>query len=186
MKQQKGFGVAEIIILIVLVGLIGAGVWYVWSSRVATNVPQKTVPPTPFHLIVVKELGIQFSVSDNLKDLTYTINKEKDPRGEEVEFAYFGSKTMQNLDPACDDAALGVVGKGVGTYPPSGLTKEEMATYYDGFKKQFDGFFIFFGFPQAYCSSAPLDSDSFKNTTQKQTALQGELKEAMNSLELAK
>lgn len=97
MKSQKGFSPVVIVLLIALVGIVGATGWYVYSnnkktneslsntqkaanstvdsSKKATATAKPTTTPTPTQssqkYLVIKEWGVKIPVDDKYSDITY-------------------------------------------------------------------------------------------------------------------
>ncbi len=96
--DQKGFSGLEGLLILVIVGIIGGVGWFVYNSQKKTastldktsqsqGEPQKTVskatPPTQqtasqSDYLNIKELGIRFKLTNNIKDAYYYVSSNKD------------------------------------------------------------------------------------------------------------
>jgi prepilin-type N-terminal cleavage/methylation domain-containing protein len=104
--NQKGFSVVEILIVIVVVGLLGAVGWLVYdrqknktshtsNTQVSTSQKEETkkVDPNEGYL-VVKEWGLRFKTPSGLTDVRYAIH------GDAV--AFFAKPTGSNVQYVTD------------------------------------------------------------------------------------
>lgn len=113
--NQKGFSVVEILIVIVVVGLVGAVGWLVYdrqksktehkdaavqtSEQTNEQAKQETkdeVKQTNY--FEIKELGVKFELSDNLSGLYYSI-------GNNNKTVYFSLNELKGTDCAADKTA---------------------------------------------------------------------------------
>ena len=156
-NNNKGFTLVEVLLLIVVIVLVG-GLGYrgykqvnkksktstATTNTTTTKTTTPTTTPTPNqNIIKIPELGIQITVPDSLKDLTYTAKTEN---GNAV--AYFSTTTLTNLDAACSSAngAFGSLEQVKGQYV-------EPTTFHQGsLVKQFSTFYVLRYTPQQACS----------------------------------
>jgi len=132
------------------------------SSPSPASSPVSTVTPTttPVNMFVVKELGIQFTVSNDIKDLTYRIRTGADGR----KIADFSTASLAAADNNCGAD---------GSAPPLGVVTLEPDPNYPGGKvKQLGSQYLFWTHSQAPCSqnTAVMDSAN-KQTASFRTAL---------------
>lgn len=80
--NQKGFSVVELLIIIVVVGLLGAVGWLVYDrqnnkntsttqSEQSSSTTQANKEANTNKYLTIKEWGVQFSVPNDIQDLTY-------------------------------------------------------------------------------------------------------------------
>jgi Tfp pilus assembly major pilin PilA len=150
-NNNKGFTLVEVLLLIVVLILVG-GLGYLGykqvnkksttstssttaSTATTTKTTTPATTPTPNQNIVkIPELGIQITVPDRLKDLTYVASKTE--FGNAV--AYFSTTTLTNLDAACS-GKLGALTQIKGQYGQpgdGGLVKQFSAFWISGFTAQ--------------------------------------------------
>ena len=177
-NKNKGFTLVEVLLLIVVLILVG-GLGYLGfkqvnkksttstSSTTTATTTKTTTPattPTPNQNIVkIPEMGIQITVPDSIKDLTY-----KAVNVDGVEYTSFSTTTVTNLDAACSatNGAIGGLVKASGQYSSIG-TNEALSLV-----KQFSTFYILFGSPQSTCS---MDDNIQSQVTQDLAALRSSL-----------
>jgi hypothetical protein len=97
------------------------------STKISTSDNTKTVEPEPQatvkdrNVVKIPELGIQITVKDTIKDLTYEANVDqtKNKYGQIGAFAYFSTAALTALDAGCgpDDGPLGAISTIQGQYP---------------------------------------------------------------------
>ncbi|MEO8785021.1 MAG: hypothetical protein ABI221_01730 [Candidatus Saccharimonadales bacterium] len=119
---------------------------------------KKAAATTPsLNVIKIPELGIQITVPDSLKDLTYTISNSKLTNGQSFTSADLTTKSLLASDPACTTAKwpLGSITKVTGTYP-SKPTNDIAAGQ---LVKQFTGYYIGNVTPQSSCSANKATQD---------------------------
>lgn len=178
----KGKTILWVVIVIVLLAACSFGV-YTWQhSQVNSQANQvkdqssqiknlqsqidklkadakKTMPAdmTNTNIIKLPELGVQITVPDSLKDLTYTISTSKLTSGESFTSADLTTKSLLASDPACTTAKgpLGAITKATGTYP----SKPTLDNAAGQLVKQFDGYYIGNVTPQSACSANKATQD---------------------------
>ena len=170
-KNEKGFSGIEILMVVVIVALIGVVGYMVYKNKHQPNkivtvtktvvtpaskntTPTTTTPQTQTNQNIVKfpELGIEITVPDSIKDLTYVTEYQTDStNGKPITYARLTTKSLEQLDSSCSasDSALGVITKGIGTYP--GQNPPTFDNYGD-LQKQLTGFFIGYSRSKAACS----------------------------------
>lgn len=105
--NQKGFSVVEILIVIVIVGLLGAVGWLAYDRQKsktddkATNFQtnqqeqkQETKPNPNEGYLVVKEWGLRFKAPSDITDVRYTIHGDT--------LAFFAKPTGSNVQYVAD------------------------------------------------------------------------------------
>ncbi len=161
-NNNKGFTLVEVLLLIVVLILVG-GLGYLGykqvnkksttsTSTTTATTTKTTTPattPTPNQNIVkIPELGIQITVPDSLKDLTYSAAKNES--GEAI--ANFSTTSLTNLDAACS-GQLGTLTQIKGQYgAPEG----------PGLVKQFSTFYIAYDTSMSQCSMDNADANALQ------------------------
>lgn len=172
LRRQRGFGVIEVVLGVVVVGVIGAAGWLAYrhyhqqpktntvggtSSSSQTKEPtiksqtqQGAVATTTTETI--PELGIDITVPNAIKDLKYEAHTETLKNGAQGAYVLLTTTSLSTADAACAaaDAPLGSLGRGDGQYPSD---DPSAATDYGVLVKQFPTFYISYAAPQAGCSS---------------------------------
>ncbi len=128
------------------------------ASPSPTGSPAASATPTPSptgKVFTVKELGIQFTITDDIKDLVYSVSVGGD--GKSAAFSTASLVAAGGKYCAADkDAPLGAVSIDSAANAPGGSGKV----------KQLGSQYLYFTPPQAPCS----DSASFQNLSSKQRA----------------
>lgn len=62
-RNQKGFGVVEIIVLVVILALICVGGWYVWQANIPTSTTQQVTVNTN-RALEIPEFGVKINDPD--------------------------------------------------------------------------------------------------------------------------
>lgn len=129
-KYQKGFGLIETLLILILVTLLGFVGWYVWNSQdknkdntnQSANSSAIQSDNKNTSAFKIKELGIQFKLPDELKELIYATHDNT---------VSFYMPDLNKLAPSCDKdttvIAINVWSKGSGKYedvPGMGLVKQ--------------------------------------------------------------
>lgn len=113
--NQRGFGVVEIVVVIVMVGLLGAVGWLVHDRQKIKTENKDMAAQTSVqtdeqakqeskdeekqtNYFEIKELGVKFELSDNLSGLYYAI-------GNSNRTAYFSLNEFKGTDCAADKTA---------------------------------------------------------------------------------
>ena len=196
MKNQKGFGVVEGLLVLIIIGLIGSVGWYVFSAnKVVDKVqtinmtiksgsePQVSADKTT--TISIKELGVSFSGPKSLDDVNYAVRNDTRQDGTNMLGAMLSSKSLANFDAACSASnaiypPLGMIVKVDGQYPTpdSGVSDAGVLV------KQFPTYYIatnFFGEkfkPHTTCSDKDMPEALDKATT----ALRNDLEKSIGSI----
>jgi hypothetical protein len=165
-SKQTGFSIIEALIAVVAVGAIATAGLLVYqynqvritdaapSSGQLTNQQTTTTTPTVAHTIVkIPELGIQITVPDSIKDVTYTTTKVKLRNGNPATIAYFSTTSLTAQDSHCgtNSGPLGSLEKASGQYPTQSQDETNVLDY-GQLVKQFPTFYITVGYPNAGCS----------------------------------
>lgn len=93
------------------------------------------------------ELGIQMTIPESIKDLTYSVTSGKLTSGQDSVTAYVSTSSITKLDKNCSQS-LGALSKVSGQYPPSPNPENSAGTLV----KQFSSFYIGYTHPQSTCS----------------------------------
>lgn len=167
----KGKKVLLVVIFLVVLAAVAYGVYYWQHQRVNKLASQndgysqqiadlqkqvsqlkadnsKKAPPANQNIIKVKELGIQLTVPDSLKDLTY-VTKTGSSDGKITIAATFTTRSLLTKDTNCTAARgpIGTISKVTGTYPTN-------PTESDGtLIKQFSNFYVSYSHSQSSCSA---------------------------------
>ena len=160
--KQSGLSALEALLIILAVGVIGVVSVVVYQhNRVqlsgasggtqATNQTstQQTTTTTNQSVVRIPELGIQITVPNDIKDLTYQMSTTT-VNGQQIPLARFSTATLAALDAKCSASAggpLGSLGRVDGVYPASANP-----VVYGTLVKQFPTFYIAAGHPNAACS----------------------------------
>lgn len=173
--KQRGFGAVLAVAILVVAGVIASGAWLAYShyqktheTKQATNAAVATPANTSTveapvlvqqaavvanqNVLKIPELGIQITVTDDIKDLKYQVHTGTLRNGNQATFAFFTTAALIGLDHGCSasSAPLGSLEKANGQYPSS---DQYAALDYGRLVKQFSTFYISAGFPQAACST---------------------------------
>lgn len=166
-NKQAGFNIVELFIVVAVVGVLGVAGWFVYQhNRVkpadaaggaqTTNqgTSQQTTTATPTTVLKIPELGIQITVPNGLKDLTYQIKTLTLKDGSQSPTAFFSTPALTAYDPNCAgiNTPIGSLGRGNGQYPSNDPTA---ALDYGQLVKQFPTFYIAVGYPNGACSTKP-------------------------------
>lgn len=143
--NQKGFSVVEILVVVVVVGLLGAAGWLVYDRQKSKNNEQpvtqssnqqnqETKPDPNAEYLVVKEWGLRFKVPSNLTDVKYrvfgdTLAFYAKPTGYTVEYRsdyeklgdnnypqYATGRLYKSTESSKDKIGIQVEGKKIGNY----------------------------------------------------------------------
>lgn len=174
MRKTAGFGLIGIIITIAAIALLGIITWRIFDTNKTpetnntsnTSQPSQESDDTPY--LTVKELGVKFKLSEEIKDATYSVKTLSD--GSQV--AKFSTASLTTQDAACN-AEFGPLGS---------LEKTTVDTDRFGNKKVVDNVSIFklgdnyysYSSPQALCSEKIADTESTYRSA---------LKEALKTIE---
>lgn len=168
-NKQAGFNIVELLVIVVAVGVIGAGGWFIYQhNRVkltgaatgtqptnqSTN-PANTTPAPATTVVKIPELGIQLTVPDSIKDLTYKVGTATLNDGRQETYAEFSTASLAAADTNCgtDSGPLGSLAKISGQFPTS-FSDSNPPMEYGSLVKQFPTFFISEFSPQAACATA--------------------------------
>lgn len=190
-NKQSGFGTL-IIVTIVAVALVLAGISYVvlrgddkntnGSTQTTTQAtPTPTMSPSPAtpatpeivaNEFKISELGIEFTVSESLKDVKYIVRDVTLPNGIKVKRAYITTKEVEAAATNCSVAEnpMGILTVADGQYP-----KDDADAYlnYGQLFKQLPNKFITLAMPHDSCSSP--NSAASKLYSDSQSALRSSI-----------
>lgn len=165
MKKGQGFGlVSDLVVIVVITVLVTGGTLIYRHNRnktansTSSSVNASTTSPTTSstsstnqNIKKIPELGIQITVPDSIKDLTYTPGTVTS-NGQSMPVADFSTQSLTVMEPACastnqPSTALGRLAKTNGQYPAdastaSGKLVKQFSTYY----------IISYNAPQASCA----------------------------------
>ena len=187
-EQQAGFSIVIVLAVVAVFAILGTGGWIVYQhNRVkvtdaAANSTSSTVQKTTTtqsaqttstaneSVINIPELGIQITVPNDIKDVSYKIGTATLNDGRKETFASFTTKALSAIDAGCDEkfGPLGTLAKIDGQYPAS-FSDSNPAMAYGVLIKQYSGSFLSSFSPQAACShnsSALSSSSKFKSEFQ--------------------
>lgn len=115
-KNQNGFSPLFVLLIVLVVGAVGFGAWYVINQKdenTATNQTTQTESVTESEpvsdpseggkYLVIKEWGVRFPVSPSIKgDVAYGVTKIKNPSANEDPYViYIYSKKLAGFNEAC-------------------------------------------------------------------------------------
>jgi len=162
-QNESGFSAVEVILVLVIIVLLGVVGWFVYKNQKKTTTPSTTntsttkptsttatptstsTQPKDQNVIKLQELGIQITVPDTLKDLTYTSKKLTGNEYPESTLAYFSTQALTAKASACSSSGgnppLGWMAKTPGQYPKdpnvdnsSGTLVKQFQTYYIAYR----------------------------------------------------
>ena len=168
-NNESGFSAVEIIMVMVIVGLIGAVGYLVYKNQhkttktvVVTKVvkaPASSPPSTQtstnnnsMTIIKVPELGIEFSAPNSIKDLVYSYRDGTTESGSSMKIADFSTSSLIAVDSDCiasNGTALGglfVLNGQFSSHSPSDIGGLVLI-------KQFPAFSVSYGHGQTSCSA---------------------------------
>jgi hypothetical protein len=106
-NKQSGFSIVEAVLAILVIGAMAAAGVFVYQhnqAKVTDAAPHPnssssqqttTTTPTPTqNVIKIPELGIQITVPDSIKDLTYKVTTAKLRNGNQATIAYFSTASL--------------------------------------------------------------------------------------------
>jgi hypothetical protein len=195
-SHQSGFGSTSIIV-IALVVLAISGIGYVVfknssdkTAATTTTSPSAIKDPASVPSVEpeqatstinfeLKELGIQLTIPDSLKDIVYSAKDVTLPNGVPGKVAYFSTTTLASADVNCsaDHGPLGALQIVQGQYP-----KDDNDVYfnYGNLLKQFPQSFVTYSKSQGLCTTTK-DATLLKNYQDTVT----DFKQAVQSVELS-
>jgi len=159
-KNKKGFTVVEALLIVLVIAVIGFGSYYVWhtqhtnksttTAKSATSTSTKTTTTTT---VRITQLGIEVTVPNSIKDLTYSYRTSTTGFGnnEQLLIADLSTSSLTALDSNCaasNSTALGALGKANGTYPAN----SDVDGFVGQLVKQFPSFYVTWSNPQANCA----------------------------------
>lgn len=172
MKNQKGFTLIEVLLVIIALSMVGGVGYYVYNSQKKDNkavqdistqqkLEEKSSEKKTDYL-EIEPLGVKIKLSDSFKGIKYIIPQEN-------EVAFY-TEELRELEKKCfgDDPnnppATGVF---ISVRKVSGVHKTREASE-DFFLKQFDGFYLDGSYGNLGCIASPDQelNDKFKNLSQ--------------------
>src|SRR6266702_910027 len=110
--DTSGFGMIELLVLFVGIGIIGFVGWYVWQARanasssynasadlnVVAAAPRPGGTPasaTPY--LIIKELGIRIPLTTDIKDLVYSYDKTHDGEKTAINYLHFSTTSISAI-----------------------------------------------------------------------------------------
>jgi hypothetical protein len=196
-NDQKGFGVLEGVLIVVIVGFLGFVGWYVWHSKKSTdktyNAPISTVPTNKTfaspkeQALIVTEWGVKVPTSSASNGLSYSLsnlNAVTNAKGS------FRTKQLDALWPSCiTNSVIILRGQASDTYPSIGTSQVTFKEQYDSLQsstdidwthtvkpKKIGDYYYIQSQPGAVCSPKP-DGDPQENQ------IIQSIKDALNNLE---
>lgn len=173
-KNQSGFSVIEIFVATAIVAVIGIVGWFVYQNNRTqpTDAAQNNGQATPQsnktdqeanNVIKIPELGIQITVPDSIKDLTYETNGIVVRNGSRGTAAFFTTRSLMASAPDCTlaDVSFQSLARVAGQYP-SADEYESVELDFGFLAKQFPDFYISTGYPNTSCPSG-VDTGKLKN-----------------------
>jgi prepilin-type N-terminal cleavage/methylation domain-containing protein len=166
---QKGFTVIETLLVLILISIIGFTGYYVWHTQKNTNSSYnnaaKSNSSTPAsaetsNKFVFKELGVEFTLTDNLKGLSYATFNGSDYISDSAFKEALNECTDVNQTAAGDALAASytAISKAKGQYPANANPID-----YGALLKQFPDFYISYGVPNGNGCSDLSQSENLKS-----------------------
>lgn len=176
--EQRGFGAIQILLILAVAGVIASAAWLTYSryqiahqtkstsnaarSALANSTTTKTQaitqqPTANQNIMKLPELGIQMTIPNDIKDLTYQLSTVTLRNGKQATLAMFSTKTLTTLDSKCDarSGPLGSLYRVDGQYPDFSSGSVPGAPIdYGALVKQYPTFYISAGAPNAPCSAS--------------------------------
>jgi hypothetical protein len=174
-NDQSGYGVVIIVVAVLIIGLIIGTGWFIMNkkdgmpksateiskgnTKLEANPELKQAQSMPSateidkNLVKIPELGIQMTVPDSIKDLTYKAYTGGQVQGRPAAAARFSTAALTTLDAKCgpDEMPLGSISTVQGQYPGDSNDINNIDKYGKLFK-QFPESYVIVGSPQAGCS----------------------------------
>lgn len=159
-NKRSGFSLVEGLIVILAISIVAVSSWFVYQhnrtklTNAAAGNQATTTPPVNQNLVKIPELGIQITVPNSIKDLTYKIGATMLNDGRQSTYAKFSTIALTASDKNCgtDFGPLGSLAKITGQYPTS-FSDSNPPMEYGTLVKQFPTFFISISPSQAACSA---------------------------------
>src|SRR5258708_25082461 len=116
-SKQAGFSVVQMALVIAATGIIGAAGLFVYQHKRTeviaaaanpnqlTNQQPTTAPAPAQNTVQIPELGIQITVPNDIKDLTYQTSTVTLRSGQKATLAMFSTKALTSADAGCSAAA---------------------------------------------------------------------------------
>ncbi|HTE21798.1 MAG TPA: hypothetical protein VK674_02045 [Candidatus Limnocylindria bacterium] len=164
-KNELGFGAAGLLLILIVVGLVGTTGWLVYNNNrketpapavtpPVTESPTETPPVAQANVTKIPELGIEFTVPDQLKEMAYKATTTDYGPGHlsDNPMVYLSTKALNSAEGGkCDISAasgekgsvppLGFLSKTMGQYPAaptadnsSGDLVKQFPTYYIAYR----------------------------------------------------
>lgn len=190
-KNQDGVGLAEVVIIILIILVLGFIGWYGWkayenrgnsdnSQPAPQNTQQGNTTTTTSDapngtVIKIKSLGLEITVKDSLKDITFVSKNGALANKTKYSSVNISSATLISLDSKCkatsSSAPLGTIYKTAGTYPANADNKNSTGQLI----KQFDKYYVAYAGPKDFCSPK-------KNAQDEETLLKNDLNTSLSSV----
>lgn len=200
-KNQDGMGFIEILLIILILIILALLGWYVWNtkkkadqtfedtkngssqsskpqqkSEEQTATDAKSAEKTTKNIVKFKELGVQITVPDTLKDIVYSVRDGELDGGKTFKMVDVSTSSLVALDSECKPTGsappLGGLSKTDGAYPKNADNTNSGGNLI----KQFKTYYIAYGSRQAYCSEK-------KTVQDKAEALREAFEEAIKTVE---
>lgn len=166
-NDESGFSAVELILVIAVAVLLGVVGWLVYkdnhkttltpvtnnaSSATTSANKSNTKTTTTSNILKIPELGIEITLPNSLKDLTYAVINQTPVNGEADISVGLSTMSLTNLDPQCaaSQSPIGVLSKADGQYPVSPNIDNNSGALV----KQYSTYYIAFAGSQAACSSS--------------------------------
>jgi Tfp pilus assembly protein PilV len=163
-SRQSGFAVIEAVLIAIILGIIGFVGWYVMNSNNKTqqqlnsavkessataaksSKSSKSSSATKSTMFVFKEFGVQITLPDSLKDLSYTAKQVDMGDGTTATSLFLNYPSLATAIDACNTTKgstgnFAAIGKGSGQFPA------DPTPDIGGLLKQFSGFYISTSYP---------------------------------------
>lgn len=156
-SNQRGLGTLEMLLILVILAILGFVGWYVYNaanktktgldkSTAVSNSSTATTPAATTKTLTFKEYGVKITLSDSLKNLSYTAKPFSNGDGTTSTSLFLNDAALAKSIDGCNttkgsDGNFAALGKSTGQFPA------EPTPDTGGLLKQFPTFYISSSYP---------------------------------------